>query len=108
MEKSIYSILIILVLVGVSCQSNNKNTTVKHAGALKTIMSGNIQAKLSLDSLRRKKHLYALGAVENLKGEIQIFNGEPSNSFVVDGNFHLDDSYINKASLLVYAAPLLV
>lgn len=103
MGKSIYSILIILLLVGVSCQSNNKNTTVKHAGALKTIMSGNIQAKLSLDSLRKKKHLYALGAVENLKGEIQIFNGEPSNSFVVDGNIHLDDSYITKASLLVYA-----
>ncbi|MBT8254329.1 MAG: hypothetical protein KJN68_10175, partial [Bacteroidia bacterium] len=62
-----------------------KVNEVKYSGALKTIMSGNIQPVLSLDSLSNYKNLYALGAVENLKGEIQIFDGKPSNSFVVDG-----------------------
>ncbi len=91
------------MVVGVSCQSNKMNTTVKYAGALKTIMSGNLQPVVSLDSLRNNENLYALGAVENLKGEIQIFNSEPHNSSVVDGNIKLKDTYDIKASLLVYA-----
>ena len=105
MGKLIYLILVaaILMLFGVSCQSNDKKITVRHAGALKTIMSGNIEPLISLDSLRNKKNLYALGAVENLKGEIQIFDSEPHISSVVDGIITLQDSYNIKASLLVYS-----
>ena len=105
MGRLIYSNLLaaIFLLIGVSCQSIDKKITVRHAGALKTIMSGNIEPVISLDSLRNKKNLYALGAVESLKGEIQIFDSEPHNSSVVDGNINLQDSYNIKASLLVYA-----
>ena len=89
-----------------SCQHTDKKgivTEVKYSGALRTIMSGNIQAVISLDSLSNKKHLYALGAVEKLKGEIQIFDGKPRNSFVVDSSLQIKDSYKLKAALLVYA-----
>ena len=105
MGKLIYLILVaaILMLFGVSCQSNDKKITVRHAGALKTIMSGNIEPVISLDSLRNKKNLYALGAVESLKGEIQIFDSEPNNSTVVDENVQIENSYNIKASLLVYS-----
>lgn len=96
----------ILILLTISCQNgDNKDTIteVKYSGALKTLMSGNIQPVISLDSLSNKKHLYALGAVENLKGEIQIFDSKPSNSFVIDNILQIKNSYNLKASLLVYA-----
>tara|TARA_R110001632_G_scaffold19898_4_gene59827 strand:- start:2318 stop:3010 length:693 start_codon:yes stop_codon:yes gene_type:complete len=95
-----------LVLLISSCQNTGKKASrfeVKHSGALKTMMSGNIQSVISLGSLSNKKHLYALGAVENLKGEIQIFNSKPSNSFVLDSSLQIKDSYNLKAALLVYA-----
>tara|TARA_B110000503_G_scaffold65981_1_gene103578 strand:- start:749 stop:1474 length:726 start_codon:yes stop_codon:yes gene_type:complete len=107
MKRSIYIITsTILVLLFSSCQNKGKKTTVievKHSGALRTIMSGNIQPVTSLDSLSNKKHFYALGAVGNLKGEIQIFDGKPSNSFVIDSSLLIKDSYNLKAALLVYA-----
>jgi alpha-acetolactate decarboxylase len=107
MNKSTYIIvLVIMVIAFTSCQNTHKKEVsilVKHSGALRTIMSGNIQPVISLDTLSKKKHLYALGAVDNLKGEIQIFDSKPSNSFVVDSGLQIKDSYNQKASLLVYA-----
>ena len=107
MKKLIYLIAsIIMVMHFSACQNNNNKaieTKVEHSGALKTIMSGNIEPVISLDSLSNKKHFYALGAVENLKGEIQIFDSKPSNSFVVDSSLQIKASYNLKAALLVYA-----
>jgi alpha-acetolactate decarboxylase len=107
MNRSIYIITsIILVLLFSSCQNPDKKvavTEVKYSGALRTIMSGNIQSVISLDSLSNKKHLYALGAVENLNGEIQIFDSKPSNSFVLDSTLKIIDTYKINAALLVYA-----
>ena len=103
--RKIMTALIMVLVIG-SCQTNEKEaatTEVAFTGALRTIMSGNIQSTISLDSLSKRKHLYALGAVENLKGEVQIFNSEPSNSFVVNGNLQIKDTYKVNAVLLVYA-----
>ncbi|WP_299335225.1 acetolactate decarboxylase [uncultured Psychroserpens sp.] len=107
MNKTIYKIAIMVTtLVVLSCQSNEKktsNTEVNHSGALRTIMSGNISSTISLDSLSNKEHFYALGAIENLKGEIQIFDSKASNSLVVNDAIKINDSYDVNASLLVYA-----
>ncbi|MDB9782799.1 acetolactate decarboxylase [Winogradskyella sp.] len=107
MHKINYIIVSMIVMIVVfSCQSNDKKaaiTVVNYSGALRTIMSGNIEPVISLDSLSNKKNFYALGAVEYLKGEIQIFNSQPSNSFVVDSSLQIEDSYKLKAALLVYA-----
>lgn len=95
----------ITVLVVMSCQSNVKkmlSTEVNHSGALRTIMSGNMSSTISLDSLTNIDHFYALGAMENLKGEIQIFDSKPSNSSVVNDAIKINDSYNVNASLLVY------
>jgi len=105
MYKSIYIIVILAIFV-FSCQSKDKKVSaieVKHAGALRTIMSGSLQSVISLDSLSNKNNFYALGAVENLKGEIQIFDSKPSNSFVIDSSLKIKDVYNLKAALLVYA-----
>lgn len=99
------SVLFLIILSMLSCQETEKRTKkvdVKYSGALKTIMSGNIQSAIALDSLSNQENLYALGAVENLKGEIQIFNSKPKNSSIVDSSIHISDTYDINASLLVY------
>ncbi len=107
MNRSLFIITAtILVLLFSACKNADnkvKLTEVKHSGALRTLMSGNIQSVISLDSLSNKKYLYALGALENLKGEIQIFDSKPSNSFVRDSSLLFNESYNLKAALLVYA-----
>mgnify|MGYP000489420185 CR=1 FL=1 len=105
MSKTInIKLLIALTLLISSCQKNtNKPSEVKYSGALRTIMSGNIESVISLDTFSSSKNLYALGAVDNLKGEIQIFDSKPINSFVVDSSLQFRDTYNLKASLLVYA-----
>jgi alpha-acetolactate decarboxylase len=94
--------MILLSILTISCV-DSPSTHVKYSGALKTIMSGNIEATISLDTFSQKKHLYALGAVADLKGEIQLFDSKPTNSVVVNGSIQTKDSYTVKAALYVYA-----
>ncbi len=76
---------------------------VGYAGALKNFMhKGDLSAKYSLSELKNKNHVYALGAVENLKGEIQIFDGSPTITFAKNGKVHFDNTYEKNASLIVY------
>jgi len=106
MLKSKFHIAIVLVVSQVSCKSNKDELVtveVYNSGALRTIMSGDISSTISLDSLQSKEHLFALGAVENLKGEIQIHDGNPSNSSVVNDRIKIIDTYNLNASLLVYS-----
>ena len=63
---------------------------------------GDLSAKIDLLDISSKKHLYALGAIENLKGEIQIFDGIPTISSVEKNNLIFDNSFSKKACLLVY------
>lgn len=102
-------------LVVASCsqsEGNPKNDSekesitfeVKYFGALKNMMhKGDISAKFDLADLKGTENLYAIGALENLKGEIQIFNGEPFNTFVQDSIVAIDKSFNKKATLLVYS-----
>lgn len=76
---------------------------VGNAGALRNFMhKGDLSAKFSLSELKGKDHVYALGAVENLKGEIQVFDGIPSVTFANNGEVFFDNSFKRNASLIVY------
>lgn len=85
-----------------SC-SKAPETEVRYSGALRKMMFGDLQATASLDTLKQKQNLYAIGAVENLKGEIQVFDGRPLNSNVRTDEIVLDKTFGKKAALLVYA-----
>lgn len=89
-------------------QSNEEVTNhfkVEYAGALKNMMhKGDISAKAELSELGEIEHLYALGALENLKGEIQIFDSKPYNTIVSDSMLDFDKSFDKRATLLVYAS----
>ena len=67
--------IFVLLLAGLfSCSTPSPEDTsfeVAFKGALKNIMhKGDLSANISLSELADIDHLYALGAVENLKGEI--------------------------------------
>ncbi len=107
----IYSAVILLLF---SCEmpvsepdksiSNSIQFEVKYFGALKNMMhKGDISAQVDLSDFETTKHLYAIGALENLKGEIQIIDGNSYNSLVLDSVISFDKSFEKKATLLVYA-----
>jgi len=103
-------LILSLIIIMNSCAiSNDKEVEVHHYGALKNMMhKGDLSLKVTLDELKDINHLYALGAVENLKGEILILDGIPSVSYV-EGNDSLkkmmiDNSFEKNACLLVIAS----
>ena len=104
--KSVFGyILGISLMLFANCKEAQNLTyqKVAHNGALRTIMSGDLDATSSLDTLATKNNLYALGAVEQLKGEIQIFNSTPFISSVDENEVFIDPTFSKKAALLVYA-----
>lgn len=73
------------------------------AGKLMEIMhQGKVYAQVSLDTIP-KKYLYGLGAIEDLKGELTVINGQPLEATVdsVGAVLKLNDSA--KAALFVYS-----
>lgn len=103
--KTSISTLFMITVLFTSCGDGKEVVTfsqVKHSGALRNIMGGDIDRTMSLDSLANMDNLYALGAIEDLKGEIQIFDSEASNSSVEDGVLVISDSFNKGVALLVY------
>lgn len=97
--------LVILFLIFSFLSQDKEVTLVHYKGALRNAMrDGDISAKTSLKEFEGKKNFYALGAIEKLKGEIQIFNSKVFNSFVENSQLRFDSSFNKKASLLVYAS----
>ena len=103
-----YIIILLTIISIISCGTDNKKATefkVEYKGALKNMMQkGDISAKTDLAIFENTKHFYALGAIENLKGEIQIFDSEPFNTMEVDSMLTFDNSFNKKATLLVYTS----
>ena len=103
-----YFLLLLFIISIISCKKENKeskNFKVEYNGALKNMMrKGDISSKVELKDFENIEHFYALGATENLKGEIQIFDSEPFISNVVDSTLAFDNSFNKKATLLVYAS----
>lgn len=103
-----YFLLLLFTISITSCKTETKessNFKVKYNGALKNMMrKGDISSKIELKKFENVEHFYALGALENLKGEIQIFDSKPYNTMVVDSTLIFDNSFDKKATLLVYAS----
>ena len=78
---------------------------VQYKGALKNIMhKGDISAQADLTDFQDTKHFYALGAVENLKGEILILNSKPFISSLQEQELKISNSFNHNATLLVYTS----
>ncbi len=86
-----------------SPQAIEADREVLYAGALRSIMhQGDVSVQMDLADLKDRAHLYALGAVEDLKGEILILDGQPWISSVQDSALSLSSSFDKGAVLLVW------
>lgn len=102
--RVLFSICIALLFV--SCKTDKKieqSSEVQYKGALMNIMQGKLEAVVEVSEFKNEKYFYALGALENLKGEIQIFNSNSFTNKVKGNSLSFDKSYNYKAALLVYA-----
>lgn len=74
-------------------------------GAMKDVMwSGKLQGKVDLDTLADKKHLYGLGPLEYLEGEILIVDGECYTSRIgKDSSLKVAKTFQAKAPFFGYA-----
>jgi acetolactate decarboxylase len=102
-----YKIILLIssFLTCISCTVNSQtHFNVAYKGALKEIMhGGDLSSRIDLRSLQKEPHLFALGSVEDLKGEILILDGKSMVSSVVQNKVSTDTTFQQKASLLVYA-----
>lgn len=85
------------------CESASTKSQVHYRGALRTMMhEGDLRATVALDTLQSQPQLYGLGAVENLKGEVLIYDGAAIIATVEDSAIVIKRGFEHKAALLVY------
>lgn len=76
---------------------------VKVSGAMKNIMiKGDLSAHVNLDTLD-KNHLFGLGPVDGLKGEIMILDGKVYTSSKKENELLNQQDKISQAAMLVYS-----
>ncbi len=77
---------------------------VRWSGELKNVMmKGDLRGTIELKPLTRLAHLYAVGALEGLQGEITVLDGRFSIARVKDGKVVVSEVPHGKACTLVYA-----
>jgi acetolactate decarboxylase len=64
---------------------------------------GDLSGHVKLDALAKWPHLYALGPLEGLRGEVTIWDGKPSIATLSDAKVAVSDKFEGKACFLVYA-----
>lgn len=102
--RKVIILLSIMFLALTACeQKDNDVNEVKYSGALREIMEGKLDATITLNELKSIPNLYALGVVEGLKGEIQIFNSQPYISKRTPEMVTIYRNFQDDAALLVYA-----
>lgn len=90
----------VLILVGVSAIEVPE---VKVSGAMKNIMmQGDLSAHINLDTLN-KTHLFALGPVAGLKGEIIVLDGKVFSTAIQENQLLNQQDKISQAAMLVYS-----
>ena len=77
---------------------------VRWVGAQRDVLRGDIDGRIALGDLRAIPHLYALGPLARIRGEVTVFDGTPSIARVVDGRVIVDGSADVHACFLVYAS----
>lgn len=85
-----------------SCNKPPKTREIEVFGKLREIMmEQKLHSRVSLTDFEGKPNLYALGALENLAGEITIIGGKSWLSKVKDSTLVIQNGYEEKAALLV-------
>ena len=82
-----------------------KKNPVKIAGTMMRVMrQGELSGTINLDTISNKEHLYGIGPVEYLKGELLIIDGKSYRSTVgAKGSIKMEETFNSKAPFFVYA-----
>ncbi len=95
-----YTVIITLLLM--SC-TPHEVMEVNIVGKLRAMMMENkTEANINLQDLKDQEHLYALGALEGLAGEVLVMDSNPMISKVKGDSFSIANNFDTKATLLVY------
>jgi acetolactate decarboxylase len=100
-----YLLIIICVPLGTGCSEKEPPVTVVHtAGAMRNVMQrGELLGTISIDTISNKEHLFGLGPLENLAGEILVTDGFAYQSKVVnDTTLKVEETLAIKAPFFVY------
>lgn len=86
-------------------QQTSENSSPKIIGAMKNAMhKGEIAGIINIDTITNKQHLYGLGPIEFLTGEIMLINGKGYTSMVVnDTTMKVTETFAMKAPFFGYA-----
>lgn len=76
---------------------------VKWAGALRNVHQGlDFSGKIDLAPLADLQHVFAVGPLEELRGEVTIWDGKPLISRIENQQLQIDNNFSGKACFLVY------
>src|SRR5690554_3133353 len=97
--------LALFVFAGCASSVQNASDPVKIIGEMKNVMwKGELEGNIHLDTIADKTHLYGLGPVQNLTGEILILDGKSYQSAVLnDTAMRVIETYELKAPFFAYA-----
>ena len=76
---------------------------VHWAGAQRDVLGGDLRGHVELEPLSSVPHLYGLGPLEGLRGEVSIFGGVPSIARIERGTVVTAASWNTRACFLVWA-----
>ena len=94
--------LALLVILGI-LPTLAQNPQVMFVGEFRKIMyDADLSAKIRLDTLPHE-HLFAIGVMDSLRGEIVIANGKPLISSIQNTYVRTDTTFNHEATMLVYA-----
>ncbi|QGN24312.1 acetolactate decarboxylase [Elizabethkingia anophelis] len=98
-------IIVLSSLIGFDVKAQESTNIPKISGAMKNVMwKGQLYGTIHLDTIASKQHLYGLGPVEYLSGEILIFDGIAYKSTVVSATeMIVTTDYNLKAPFFVHA-----
>jgi acetolactate decarboxylase len=100
------------ILTHTSCSTTEQNTEnatvtpppVQVSGAMRNVMwKGELQGTIALDTIQPKEHLYGLGPIEYLAGELLVTDGKIYQSKVLtDSTMKVEEVQQVKAPFFVY------
>jgi acetolactate decarboxylase len=94
-----------VLLVSSGVLSQIQGPTVHIVGAMKNVMwKGQLYGTINLDTIQPKTHLYGMGPVENLSGELLIYDGIGYKATVTDSiHMQVTTTFEAKAPFFGYA-----
>jgi acetolactate decarboxylase len=102
-------VILLACAAAAGCRSTGPARPAMSEGAVtwageqhKAVHDGDVGAKVQLAELTRRPHLYAVGPLEGLTGEITVLDGQPTISTVQDGVFHTHSSLDHGAAFFVW------